>query len=153
MRLDIRYRTSFAYDNLVRESQNELRACPTSDETQQLISYRVTTSPSARVLSYGDYWGTRVDAFGVREPHVALEVVAEASVETRPRPLLTVAPPAAALEDLSFVDQHVEYLQRSSHVEWDGGVADAARAAAELAGPDVVAQALALHRLVGAKLR
>ena len=31
VRLDIRYRTTFDYDDLVRESQNELRACPMSD--------------------------------------------------------------------------------------------------------------------------
>ena len=47
MRLDIRYRTSFTYENLVRESQNELRACPVSDGNQELISYRVVTSPAA----------------------------------------------------------------------------------------------------------
>ncbi|HEX7168976.1 MAG TPA: transglutaminase N-terminal domain-containing protein, partial [Acidimicrobiales bacterium] len=66
MRFDITYTTTFTYDDLVRESQNELRACPASDEAQQLVSYRVTTSPPSRVLSFSDYWGTRVDAFGVR---------------------------------------------------------------------------------------
>ena len=51
MRFDIRYRTRFEYEQLVRESQNELRSCPASDEHQQLISYRVSTTPSSRVLS------------------------------------------------------------------------------------------------------
>jgi hypothetical protein len=88
MRFDIRYRTLFTYDNLVRESQNELRTCPATDEHQQLISYRVATAPSSRVFSFPDYWGTRVDAFGVRTPHLSLEVTAEASVETRSRPLV-----------------------------------------------------------------
>ena len=37
MRLDIRYRTRFEYDALVRESQNELRAAPMSDPRQLLI--------------------------------------------------------------------------------------------------------------------
>src|SRR5690606_15090299 len=77
MRFDIHYRTLFTYDELVRESQNELRACPTTDEHQQLISYRLSTAPSSRVFSFGDYWGTRVDAFGLRAPHVSLEVTAE----------------------------------------------------------------------------
>ena len=89
MRLDIRYRCRFDYDESVRESQNELRAAPLSDARQQLVSYRVSTSPASRVFHYTDYWGTRVDAFGVREPHSSLEVVAEASVETRRTPLLT----------------------------------------------------------------
>ena len=36
MRLDVRYRTTFTYDEMIRESHNELRACPTSDDRQQL---------------------------------------------------------------------------------------------------------------------
>ncbi len=50
MRLDIRYRTRFTYDAPVRESQNELRAAPVSDPRQQLISYRVTTTPASQRL-------------------------------------------------------------------------------------------------------
>ena len=85
-RYDVRYRTSIHYDDVVRASQNELRACPISDEYQQPLAYRVTTHPTTRVFSYQDYFGTRVDTFGVREPHVSLEISAEASVETLPRP-------------------------------------------------------------------
>ena len=113
MRFDIRYRTSFTYEDLVRESQNELRACPASNENQDLISYRVVTSPSTKVYSFTDYWGTRVDAFGLRLPHVALEVVAEASVETRQRPLLTVAPHLDQLAARELRNEHWEYLQPS----------------------------------------
>jgi transglutaminase-like putative cysteine protease len=153
VRFDIRYRTTFEYGALVRESQNELRACPASDEHQQLINYRVMTSPSARVLSHVDYWGTRVDAFGVRPPHVVLDVVAEASVETRPRPLLTESSPVVALADPAFVDAHLEYLQRSPHCQWAGGVAEASARVVEVAGNDVVSQVLAVHRHTGAALR
>jgi transglutaminase-like putative cysteine protease len=152
MRFDIRYRTTFTYDDLVRESQNELRACPASDENQQLVSYRVSTSPSARVLSFADYWGTRVDAFGVREPHLSLEVVAEASVETKHRPLLTVAPRDETLAHPGFVDEHVEHLGRSPHCGWGERVKAAAVEAASLGGPGVVSQVLAVHRFVHASL-
>lgn len=152
MRFDIRYRTLFTYDDLVRESQNELRACPTTDQHQQLISYRVTTAPSSRVVSFGDYWGTRVDAFGVRSPHVSLEVTAEASVETRSRPLVTVSPRAEALQDPGFVEQHLEYRERSPHCDWGAAVEAAARHAVALAGPDVVSQVLAIHRHVGSAI-
>lgn len=113
MRFDIRYRCSFTYDALVHESQNELRACPSSGDGQQLVSYRVATTPSCRILSFTDYWGTRVDAFGVRAPHLRLEVVAEASVETRRRPLPTMASRPADLRHPGFVDAHVEYLGES----------------------------------------
>ncbi|MCD9623407.1 transglutaminase family protein [Rhabdothermincola salaria] len=153
MRLDIRYRTSFTYDALVRESQNELRACPITDEHQQLVSYRVTTFPSAKVSSFVDYWGTRVDAFGLRSPHVAMEVVAEATVETLPRPLFSSASHRAALDAPAFRDEHAEYLAPSPHAEWDEGVRQAATTQAALVGPDTVGMVLAMHRFVGTSLR
>ncbi len=118
MRLDIRYCTRFEYDAPVRESQNELRAAPMSDPRQLLISYRVSTTPASRVFSFTDYWGTRVDAFGVREPHDSLEVVAEASVETRRAPMFTASPHIDSVRDEAFREEHLEYLQRSPHADW-----------------------------------
>jgi transglutaminase-like putative cysteine protease len=153
MRLDIRYVTTFEYDDLVRESQNELRACPTSDERQQLLSYRVTTTPSSKVLSTVDYWGTRVDAFGVRVPHAALEIVAEAVVDTSRVPPITAAPRMAALGDPEFVDRHSEYLQPSPHCTWGPGIEALARTRAEAIGDDLISVVLALHRVTGTSLR
>jgi len=152
VRYDITYRTAMHYDDIVRGSQNELRACPASDGYQQLVAYRVTTHPAARVLSYPDYWGTRVDTFGIREPHVVLEITAEASVETMPRPLVTVSPRVAELHDPAFRDTYVEYLSPSDHTAWDGDVATAAQRIAATAGDDVVGIVLALHRFVHTSL-
>jgi transglutaminase-like putative cysteine protease len=152
-RYDLRYRTNIVYDDIVRSSQNELRACPASDEHQQLVAYRVTTHPATRVLSYADYFGTRVDTFGVREPHVALEITAEASVETLPRPLVTVSPRMAELTDASFRDRHAEYLGASAHTAWASDIEAAASRIAAVTGDDVVGVVLALHRFVHTSLR
>jgi transglutaminase-like putative cysteine protease len=152
MRFDIRYRTVFTYTEQVSESQNELRACPVSDDCQRLLDYRVTVHPTARVFSYMDYWGTRVDSFGLRRPHAAMEVVAEASVETRPRPLPTAAPRTEALARPEFIDAHIEYLQPDTHTAGGAAIEAAARRQADLAGPDVVGTTLAIHRFVGANL-
>jgi transglutaminase-like putative cysteine protease len=152
VRFDIRYRTTFTYEGLVRESQNEVRACPISDDRQQLIGYRVSTMPGSRVASSIDYWGTRVDAFGIRGPHLTLEVVAEAAVETRQAPLVATAPRLGALADPLFFDQHWEYLQPSRHCHWGEGVTSAASRQREYVGADVVSLVLALHRLAGASL-
>lgn len=152
MRFDISYTTTFAYDELVRESQNELRACPSSDEAQQLVGYRVTTTPSSRVLSFSDYWGTRVDAFGVRSPHLFLEITAEASVETRPKPLLASTAATSELQQPAFLDDHVEYLEPSPHATWGPLVRQAATDAANVGGSDVVGQVLAIHRAVATRL-
>jgi transglutaminase-like putative cysteine protease len=153
MRFDIRYSCRFTYDQLVRESQNELRACPLSDDFQHLTSYRVQTVPSSRVLSFHDWWGTRVDAFGVREPHLVLDVVAEAVVETYPRPMLATDPRASLLVDTAFRDQHAEYLERTPHANWGPEIAAAAARQVEIGGPGIVSQVLGLHRFVGSQLR
>lgn len=152
MRFDVRYRTVFRYTEATSESQNELRAAPVTDECQRLLDYRVVVDPPARVFSYVDAWGTRVDAFGIRRPHREMSVTAEASVETRPRPLPTAAPRTEALRTSDFVDAHIEYLQRDRHTDDGPGVRDAARRQLELAGPDVVGAVLAIHRFVGTHL-
>jgi transglutaminase-like putative cysteine protease len=152
MRLDVRYRTVFTYDAMVRESHDELRACPTTDDRQQLIAYRVSVSPSARTLAFTDYWGTRVDAFGVRAPHDTLEIVAEAAVETGRRRPITVTPGVDELREPNFLDLHAEYLQPTRHTEWGTPVQREAERLVERNGPDVVRTVLALHGLVGARL-
>ena len=149
MRFDIRYTTRFRYDSEVVESQNDLRACPAVNARQQLLHYRVTTSPASRVFSYSDYWGTRVDAFGVRGPHTELEVVAEATVETSRPAMLTVAPRWDELADPGYRDTHVEYLRPSPHTEWGDAVAQEATRVRDLVGDDVVSAVLAINRFVG----
>lgn len=149
MRFDIRYTSRFAYTAPVAESQNELRASPTSDARQQVSHYRVTTRPSARIHSYTDYWGTRVDTFGVRQPHDLLEVTAECTVETSPAAQVVASPRWAELSDPRFRDEHLEFLEPSAHVGWNGDVSAAARARAEQSGEDVVGAVLAIHRFIG----
>lgn len=152
MRLSIRYVTRFSYESMVRESANELRACPATDHRQQLRSYRVTTTPTARLLSTTDYWGTRVDAFQIRTPHDHLEIVAESIVETLPVARMAASPRMQALQDPEFVTRHLEYLQRTSHTSWEQSVATEAQRRAETVGDDVVGVVLALHRTVGTAL-
>lgn len=153
MRFDIRYRTRFTYDRPVWGSYNELRACPATDDRQRLITYRMQVEPSARVLSYLDYWGTQVDAFGVRDPHDHLEVTAEATVETGPARLITSAPQLDAVRDPAFFDEHTELLEATQHTEWDDAIAAEARSLADAYGPDLVGVVLAIHRKVRNSLR
>jgi transglutaminase-like putative cysteine protease len=152
MRLDVRYRTLFTYDAKVRESHDEVRACPVTDDRQQLIAYRMTVSPSARTLAFTDYWGTRVDAFGVRAPHDSLEIVAEAAVETGRRRPIAVTPAIDELRDPQFLDLHAEYLHATRHTDWDTPVQREAARLLDRNGPDVVRTVLALNGLVGARL-
>lgn len=153
MRFEIRYRMAFEYENVVRHSQNEVRACPVSDDHQLLLSYRFHTAPSSRVHGYTDYWGTWVDAYGVREPHVAIEIIAESIVETRPRPLLATSPTMEALGDRSFHGPLVELLQDTRHTEPGPRVRRWVDELRQRSGGDVVDLVLSIHRGVHRALR
>jgi len=153
MRFDIRYRTKFTYDAAVAESHNELRACPVTDQHQRLVTYRVGVAPPTRPLSFTDYWGTRVDAFGVRLPHRVLEVVAEATVETSPRGLVESHAVLADLADADFVARHHEYLQPTRHTEWDDALQKVSTDCADETGPDVISVAFGIHDLVRSSVR
>ena len=140
MRLDIRYRMTFAYDQPVREAHNELRVRPRDLPTQRLLAHRVGSEPAARILSFTDYWGTTVDHLGVLPEHGMFEIVAEAAVETRDsEPAVEV--PVAALADPALRTEQAELLAPSPHVQWDAAIEAIARDA--VAGHDDVASIVA----------
>jgi transglutaminase-like putative cysteine protease len=127
MRLEIRYLNRFNYSEPAWESHNLLRACPATDEHQRLLAYRVEVTPETKVSSYTDYWGTRVDEFGIKEPHQALWVSAESVVETSNHEPPSDSPPLESLAPLS--GDFATYLGRSPHASWDGTVLDKAHEA------------------------
>ena len=138
MRLGIAYRMHFRYSEAVTESQNEVRVRPRDGESQQVLSYRLTSRPRLQVLSVFDYWGTTVEYLGIRTPHTELELTAEATVETEPRPAPPEALPVSSLDDADFRIAHLEFLARSAHVDWDSGDAVEQRAVSAIDGASSV---------------
>ena len=148
MRLDIAYRLHFTYSAPVAESQNEVRVRPLDDVRQQVLSYRLTTTPATRVLQTRDYFGTTVDHLGIRSPHDDLLVVAEASVETATTAAAHVPVTGERLREQTFINQHFEYLTPSQHVQWGDLVDEVASWAVRDAADDVYEQVLAVVRAV-----
>jgi len=149
---EIRYRSLFRYPQPVWDSHNVLRAAPCSDERQILLSYKLTVTPAARVVSYSDYFGTRVDLFGVARPHRELDVLAEIRVALHDAPTALPKPPAGAHLGRGFRDAHHEYLAPSAHVELAEGVRREAREVLSGAGDDAAALGTALCAHVGRTL-
>ena len=143
MRLDIRYRMHFRYSEPVRESQNEVRVRPRDDETQRVLSFRLTNEPPTQVFSAFDYWGTAVEQVGIRTPHTSLELVAETSVDTSGRPVPVPDTPVEGLAEPDFCSMHFEFLEPSEHVHWQTGDGVAERAAAAAQGSRSVPELLA----------
>jgi transglutaminase-like putative cysteine protease len=149
---EIRYLSRFLYPQPVWDSHNVLRACPCSDERQILLSYKLAVSPAARVQSYVDYFGTRVDLFGVARPHRELEVVAEIRVAMQPAPQATPPSARGAFTDEAFALDHHEYLAASNHCRWAESVRREAREVTACAGHDAAELASALCAHVGKTL-
>ena len=154
MRHELTYRCRFDYSEPAAESHNELRVVPLTDDDQVVQHARVETQPGARVLTTTDYWGTRVDAFGVRAPHEELVVEVHATVDCTPPPVVDVLVPLDALGDVDFRDDHRELLDDSPMAAPDDSVrALADEVAEEAAAADVVALAAACCRAVAARVR
>ena len=147
MLMVIDYTTEFDYSTPVWESQNVLRACPADEPGQRRLWYQLELDPSARVASHVDVWGTRVDAFGVREPHTSLRVSARSSVETTPRPRPLEVPMSHA--DDAYRTEHWAFLRPTSHTRWDDSLA---AIAAESLRPGVVETVLAVEEAVRSRL-
>ncbi|MCY4176813.1 MAG: transglutaminase family protein [Acidimicrobiaceae bacterium] len=143
MKLDIHYRMHFRYSDPVTEAQNEVRVRPRDDDCQRVVSYRLASQPAAAVLQAVDYWGTVVEHLGVRTPHTEMELRAEASVETLPRPALDGDADRSAVREPSFRDAYFEMLAASPHVRWSEGDAVARKARAAVDGADTFAMMVA----------
>jgi len=134
-RLHLVHETGFNYDGEARASYNEARLSPTTTSAQSVLSAELRVKPAAGRSSYRDYWGNRVIAFQLDEPHTSLEVTAEATVETStapgPRGVLTIAD----LHLPGVTDLMDELLSTTFQSEVDAEVTDAVRTAC--AGLDV----------------
>jgi transglutaminase-like putative cysteine protease len=81
--LSVRHVTRFDYEGPVRDSVNELRLCPRTDEFQTTLDFRLTTEPRSEVRSFIDWLGNTVHTFDISEPHTRLVITATSRVITR----------------------------------------------------------------------
>ena len=127
-RIRVVHTTGYSYETPVRESYNEARLTPRSDNRQNVIVSRVETTPATRSYRYADYWGTTVTAFDLHAPHTELAVTATSVVETAD----ALAPARSATwEELAgeeVRDRYTEMLEFTDYVERNRDLGRAARA-------------------------
>ena len=127
-RIRVVHTTGYSYETPVRESYNEARLTPRSDNRQNAIVSRVETTPATRAYRYTDYWGTTVTAFDLHAPHTELAVTATSVVETAD----ALAPARSAaweeLADEEVHDRYTEMLEFTDYVERNRDLARVARA-------------------------
>ena len=120
MKWDILHRTSYTYASPVRESFNEVRLKPVSNEHQTLESFLLKILPAARLRHYEDFYANCIHHFEITEPHTTLLIEASSHVVTHAPSLLPVdAAPAGLnrLEEAARSERCFDYLQSSRFVD------------------------------------
>lgn len=85
-RLRIVHRTQVHYQGPVRASYNEARMTPRALPRQSVLNADVRADIPVPMWTYSDYWGSDVSSFDIQASHEELEILAQATVETRPAP-------------------------------------------------------------------
>jgi transglutaminase-like putative cysteine protease len=115
--LRVVHHTGYRYAGMVSASHNEARMTPRATREQYVLATRLDISPVAWSHSFVDYWGTPVTAFEIAERHDRMDVVATSTVDVGDR--LAVGPGVTwtDLRDPLLLDQQVEFLGVSDHVD------------------------------------
>ena len=145
-RLHVVHRTRYRYETPVRESFNEVRLRPVSNEHQRCEDFLLKVVPAVHLRHYDDFYANRVHHFEISQPHDSLLIEASSRVETSTAhwldPLATPFP-MSRIAECGRMERCFDYLQSSDYVALDP---DVWRLAVDVAGeqPDAWQAARAL---------
>jgi transglutaminase-like putative cysteine protease len=120
MKWEIVHRTQYDYAAPVRDSFNEVRLQPFSDDWQTVDQFLLKVLPSARLRHHHDFYSNVIHHFEITEPHSTLLVESNLRVTTKPRPLLAVTEtpwPLARIGEAARETRVFDFLQESRFVE------------------------------------
>ncbi len=117
MKWRIHHRTLYTYSTPARDSFNEVRLTPPTDERQTLEFFSLQTTPTATTRQYADFYHNIVHHFEVAASHTSLLIESYALVSTHSPPALpenTSLPPLSSEMPFSF-----DYLAPTRFVDLD----------------------------------
>jgi transglutaminase-like putative cysteine protease len=120
MKWEIIHRTQYLYASPVRDSFNEARLQPFSDEWQIVDHFLLKVLPAVRLRHHHDFYSNVVHHFEIPEPHSSLLVESHLRVTTKPRPPLAERErpwPLANIGAASGVGRAFDFMQESRFVE------------------------------------
>ena len=120
MKWEIIHRTSYTYASPVRDSFNEVRLQPFSNEWQTVDNFLLKILPAARLRHHHDFYSNVVHHFEIPEPHSFLSIESQLRVTTKtPVPLAETATPwpLARLGEILREPRIFDFLQDSHYVE------------------------------------
>ncbi|HEU6447239.1 MAG TPA: transglutaminase family protein [Verrucomicrobiae bacterium] len=120
MKWEIIHRTEYVYASPVRESFNEVRLQPFSNESQRLENFLLKILPASRLQHRHDFYSNTVHHFEIPEPHTTLLVESHFRVTTKLRAQLAPADKPFALARIAEAAREprvFDFLQESRYVD------------------------------------
>lgn len=149
MKFAVQHTTVYQYSSQVRDSFNDVRLCPVSDNFQKCLTFGLTINPqNTSVLRRLDFYTNQVHHFEVMEPHASLEVVAQSEVETFADVRdFSVASLPERLEGLGHDERYYDFLAASPRVSLTPMIEHEAKEIVDR-GADVQGQAMAVMNFI-----
>ncbi len=116
MLLQVRHITRYEYAAPVRESLNEARLQPLTNDTQRCLWFDLQITPEPHTSEFTDFYKNPVRHFAIAEAHDFLEVTAESLTETTPPPEPAGHYPPADLSDVRYSREHFDFVGDSRYV-------------------------------------
>lgn len=118
MRFRVFHRTRYVYRAPVRDSYNELRLRPVTDDKSRLEFFLLNVNPPSRLRHFRDNWLNYVHYFDVPEPHDDLTIEAQSTINTT-NPYADGRPTAVKFATLKTCldDMVVPFLGGSRYVD------------------------------------
>jgi transglutaminase-like putative cysteine protease len=125
MKFSVLHRTRYTYTTPVKESFNEVRLEPVTNEHQTVEAFVLKVLPPPRLRHYIDFYLNRAHHFEIPEPHTSLTIESQFRVSTNSsnhlepdaRPF-----PRARIGECSRIERCFDFLQPSPYVEVEAAV-------------------------------
>lgn len=120
MRLEIRHQTRYLYALPVRESSNDLRLRPVTNEHQTVEDFSLEVRPPATVREYEDFYANRVHHVEITAPHSELFILSRSRVRTNRSNFLDPSATPASLArraECVHLERCFDYLQSSGYIQ------------------------------------
>ncbi len=120
MRWQIQHTTRYTYAAPVRDSYNEVRLQPCTNDHQTVDAFALQVSPPTKLRHYNDLYSNVIHHFEITEPHTELLVQSQCQITTHPQqrlPLDARPIPLSQMKEALRAERCYEFLLGSRYVD------------------------------------
>lgn len=113
----IQHITRYIYEDMVRDSANQIMLYPVTDDFQSVVQQAITISGNPAIHTHDDYYGNKVGTFTYAQPHHEMIINSQLTVDTKPKQLpLDDAPQELQWAELKRLKYEIDLID-FCHVE------------------------------------